>query len=72
MRTKESAKRHDSRDFGGRFWRFKPRKRPAAPGCEWHLDGNESNRMDRIEADERSSSAQEKKGEAAAVTEEMD
>lgn len=72
MRTKESAKRHEARDFSGRFRRFKPRQRPAAPECESHSDGNESDRIERIEADQGSSSAQGNKGEAAAVTEEMD
>ena len=72
MRTKESTKRHNGRDFSGRFPRFKPRKRPAAPEGESHSDGNESDRMERIEANEGSSGAQGNKGEAAAVTEEMD
>ena len=72
MRTKENSKRHNGRNFSGRFPRFKPRKRPAVPECESHSDGNESDRMERIEADEGSSGAQGNKGEAAAVTEEMD
>lgn len=72
MRTKESANRHNGRDLRGRFPRFNPRKRPAALECESHSDGNESDRMERIEADEGSSGAQGNKGEAAAVTEEMD
>ena len=72
MRTKESGNRHNGRDLRGRFPRFNPRKRPAALERESHSDGNESDRMERIEADEGSSGAQGNKGEAAAVTEEMD
>lgn len=76
MRRKENAKRHDCRDGSGRFRRkFKPRKRPALPLSlqrESHSDGYESDRMERIEANEGSSSTQGNKDEAAAVTEEMD
>jgi len=75
MRNKESAKRHEGRDCSGRFLRFKPRKRPAVPLSlqrESHSDGYEPDRMERIEADEGSSSMQGNKDEAVAVTEEMD
>lgn len=76
MRDKESARHQDSRDSSGRLRRkFKLRKRPAVPLSmqrEWHSDGYESDRMERIEADKKSSSTQGNKDEAAAVTEEMD
>ena len=71
MRTKESAKRHDGRHFR----RFKLGKRPAVPLSlrrESHSDGCDPFRVERIEADEGNPSAQGNKGEAAAVTEEMD
>lgn len=76
MRDKENARRHDSRDSSDRLRRkFKPRKRPAVPlsmSRESHSDGYESDRMERIEADKKSSSTQGNIDEAAAVTEEMD
>lgn len=76
MRDKESARHHDRGDSSGRLRRkFKPRKRPTVPLSmerELHSDGYESDRMERIEADKKSSSTQGYIDEAAAVTEEMD